>query len=61
MQKLSIEYARLIRENERLRAVMQSAVSVLQDSNNKEFKRGLATLYQHKNERSLFGKVPSLG
>ena len=49
MQKLSIEYARLVRENERLRGVMQSAVSVMQDSNSKEFKRGLATTpYPHE-------------
>ena len=44
VQKLSIEYARLLRENERLRGVMQTVVNTLQDSNSKEFKRGLATL-----------------
>ena len=49
MQKLSIEYARLVRENERLRGVMQSAVNMLQDSDSKEFKRGLTTtLNPHK-------------
>ena len=40
MQKLSIEYARLVRENERLRGVIQSAVNMLQDSTTKEFKKG---------------------
>ena len=42
MQKLSIEYARLVRENERLRGVIQSAVNLLQDSTTKEFKKGLS-------------------
>ena len=40
MQKLSIEYARLVRDNERLRGVIQSAVNMLQDSTTKEFKKG---------------------
>ena len=44
MQKLSIEYARLVRENERLRGVMQSAVNVLGDSTSKEFKIGFVLI-----------------
>ena len=48
MQKLSIEYARLVRENERLRSVMQSAVNVLGDSTSKEFKKGFVFLLSFK-------------
>ena len=48
VQKLSIEYARLVRENERLRSVMQSAVNVLGDSTSKEFKKGFVLLLRFK-------------
>ena len=57
VQKLSIEYARLVRENERLRSVMQSAVNVLADSTSKEFKKGLVLLLRF-NEPSMYEKVP---
>ena len=40
VQKLSIEYARLVRENERLRGVIRSAVNILDGSANKEIKKG---------------------
>ena len=48
VQKLSIEYARLVRENERLRSVMQSAVNLLGDSTSKEFKKGFVFLLSFK-------------
>ena len=53
MQKLSIEYARLVRENERLRGVIQSAVNMLQDSTTKEFKKG-KLLFVNIHMKSIF-------
>ena len=41
VQKLSIEYARLVRENQRLKSVIASAVNILDDSiNNVEARTG---------------------
>ena len=54
MQKLSIEYARLVRENERLRGVIQSAVNMLQDSTTKEFKKGITLLFVKIHIKSIF-------
>ena len=39
VQKLSIEYARLARENERLRSVINTAITVLGDHEEKEIKK----------------------
>ena len=59
MQKLSIEYARLVRENERLRGVIQSAVNMLTDSTTKEFKKGNPTFREDTHKIHIYGKVPS--
>ena len=39
VQKLSIEYARLARENERLRNIINTAITVLGDHEEKEIKK----------------------
>ena len=60
MQKLSIEYARLVRENERLRGVIQSAVNMLQDSTTKVFKKGkliFVKIHTHQNPYLWKGSV----
>ena len=44
VQKLSIEYARLVRENERLRSIINSAIDILDDTRVKEQKTGFISM-----------------
>ena len=44
VQKLSIEYARLVRENERLRGIINSAINILDDTHEKEQKTGVNSM-----------------
>ena len=44
VQKLSIEYARLVRENERLRSIISSAINILDNTHEKEQKTGVNSM-----------------
>ena len=58
VQKLSIEYARLVRENERLRGVIQSAANMLGDANTREFKKGTLLEQRYTKPLNILKKVP---